>query len=232
MAKHQQRKEKAGVQRKKPGRRPGLSRNKILAMALGIANEQGLDALTLRRLANQLNVAPMAIYRYFGNKEELLNEMFDYVSSLPDLEACSSENWHEEVCNAYAAVRENLVSHPGILPLLTQRYGVGEMTQRSTERVLQSLKRSGMDDEARARTNCALIAYTVGFAVLQSAVRHQQELAGIDSDEEWRALGTERLASLPAEDYPERVKLAPYIADIVSDKQFRFGLDLLLKNLD
>jgi AcrR family transcriptional regulator len=218
--------------RKKPGRRPSLSRDKILETALDIANDQGLDALTLRRLAQELKVAPMAIYRYFSNKDELLNVMFDYVSSLPDLESCSDENWHEELGCAYAAIKQNLVSHPGILPLLTQRYGVGEMTHKSTERLLQTLSRSGQPDEVRAHTNFALIAYTVGFAVLESAVKHQQQLAGIESEEEWRAIGIERMASLSVDDFPERVKLAPYIADFVSDQQFRYGLDLLVNKLD
>lgn len=218
--------------RKRPGRRPGLSREIILARALRIANEQGLDALTLRRLAKDLDVAPMAIYRYFRNKDELLSEMFDYVSSLPDLAACADADWRVELANAYVAIRSNLVAHPGILPMMTQRYGAGELTNKSTEQVLQIIKRSGAPDELRARTNYALIAYTVGFAVLESAVRYQQGVAGIDSEAQWIAMGVDRMASLPAAEFPERVGLAPYIAEFVSDGQFLFGLRQIIKTLD
>lgn len=221
-----------GTPRKRPGRKPGLSREFILAQALSIANDQGLDSLTLRRLAKDLNVAPMAIYRYFRSKDELLSEMFDYVSSLPDLAACADEDWRVELCNAYAAIRANLVAHPGILPMMTQRYGAGEMTNKSTEQVLQIIKRSGAADELRARTNYALIAYTVGFAVLESAVRHQQAVAGIESDAQWIAMGVERMAGLPVADFPERVGLAPYIAEFVSDGQFLFGLKQIMQALD
>lgn len=218
--------------RRRPGRRPSLSRDFILARALSIANEQGLDALTLRRLAKDLDVAPMAIYRYFRSKEELLGEMFDYVSSLPDLAACADDDWRVELCNAYGAIRANLAAHPGILPMMTQRYGAGEMTNKSTEQVLQIIKRSGKPDALRAHTNYALIAYTVGFAVLESAVRYQQGVAGIECDAEWIAMGVARMANLPRDEYPERVGLAPYIADFVSDEQFRYGLLQIIKALD
>lgn len=218
--------------RKKPGRRPSLSKEAILDSALTIANDSGLDGLTIRRLAQQLGVAPMAIYRYYANKEELLNAMFDYVSSLPNFDACANDDWKQELRDSFNAIRKNLVAHPGILPLLTQRYGVGELTNRSSESLLQSVRRSGQSDEVRARSNFALISYTLGFAVLESAIRHQRELAGIEDEQEWQAMGVARMANLPAAEFPERAGLAPYTAGIVSDEQFIFGLDQLLEKLD
>lgn len=203
-----------------------------MATALDIANQQGLDALTLRRLAEALNVAPMTMYRYFESKEELLNAMFDYVSSLPDLDSCRSRNWRTTVINSFCAIKDGLVEHQGIMPLLSQRYGSGEMTDASAEFLLAALSESGASDKDKARTFYALVSFTLGFAVMESAMIHQSEEAGFENTNDWLALADKRYRGLSAEQFPERSKLVPFMKTSVSDGQFRFGLETLLKHLE
>jgi len=213
----------------KPGRKPSLSREQIMSTALAIANDQGLEALTLRRLAEALNVAPMTMYRYFENKEDLLNAMFDYVSSLPDLESCRSRSWRKTVINAFTAIKDGLVSHTGIMPLLSQRYGSGEMTDASAEFLLEALSNSGKGEEQIGKTFYALVSYSLGFAVMESAMNHQAEQAGFKDINKWLAQAERKVS---AAQYPQRAKLVPYMKDSIGDRQFQFGIETILNQLE
>jgi AcrR family transcriptional regulator len=200
-----------------------------MATALAIANGQGLEALTLRRLADTLNVAPMTMYRYFENKEDLLNAMFDYVSSLPDLESCRNRSWRKTILNAFAEIKNGLVSHTGIMPLLSQRYGSGEMTDASAEFLLEALSKSGKSEREIARTFYALVSYSLGFAVMESAMNHQAEEAGFKDINKWLAKVDHKVSATL---YPERAKLVPHMKDSIGEKQFQFGIEAILNNLD
>lgn len=216
----------------KPGRKPSLSREKIMATALTIVDAEGLDALTLRKLAQTLGVAPMTMYRYFDSKEALLNAMFDYVSSLPDFEACRSTSWRKTVANGFLAIKQSLVSHRGIVPLLSQRYGRGDMTEASAEFLLEALSHSGAGDEKNARAFYALVAFTLGFATMETALRHQAGATDSKSMDQWLVSAEKQYAGLSQEQFPHRLKLVPYMKEAVSEKQFRFGIDAILDQLD
>ena len=101
--------------------RASLSRESVLEAALTIADLEGLDALTMRRLAADLGAAPMALYRYFRNKDELVISLFDRVISAYEPEKHHHTDWREEIRSSFRWFRRTLVDHPGVMPVLSKR---------------------------------------------------------------------------------------------------------------
>lgn len=211
--------------------RTSLSHTAVLDAALAIVDAEGLEALTIRRLAADLGAAPMALYRYFANKDELVTSLFDRVISEYDPDQHREGDWREQLGSSFRWFRRALVSHPGIMPVLTRRVGVGNHSDRITESVLASLRRIARDDEEAARAFFALVSYTVGFACLEAASMAQRRAAGIDDAGEWLRLSRLRFESLPRAAHPCLVDLAGYIGGYWTDEQFEDGLSRLLASV-
>ena len=127
----------------------GLSRDKVLAAALAIADAEGLDALTFRRLASDLGVTPMALYRYVDDKEALLDALGDLV--LSELPEPPTGDWHKQLRAMARAFRAVLVAHAAIVPIFQSRPLLGRpgCARRTPSRVF---RRAGFSPEqARAR---------------------------------------------------------------------------------
>lgn len=210
--------------RKKPGPKPALSRDTIVHRALQIADTEGLDHLTTRRLADELKVAPMAVYRYFRNKAELVNELHEAVIGLKPLTDHAEPNARAWLRTTFRNIRRALAEHPGILPLLGTRAGAGPNALRVLEAVLVVLRRAGLPDEDAVRGFYGLLGYTIGFALLESTAHAQRRMAGVDDDAEWLRLSRLHLEALPLSRFPHVVSMAPHLSRIFSDTQFEDGL--------
>jgi len=211
--------------------RGSLSRAAVVDAALAIADAEGLEALTIRRLAADLGAAPMALYRYFANKDELVTSLFDRVISEYDPDEHHAGDWCDRMRSSFRWFRSALVSHPGVMPVLTRRVGVGHHSDRITESVLATLRGIARDDEEATRAFFALVGYTVGFACLQAAAMAERRTAGIDDAEEWLRLSCLRFESLPRTTYPSLVDLAGFIGGYWTDEQFEDGLSRLLASV-
>ncbi len=212
--------------------RASLSRESVLEAALAIADLEGLDALTMRRLAADLGAAPMALYRYFRNKDELVISLFDCVISAYEAADHHHADWREEIRSSFRWFRRTLVDHPGVMPVLSKRVGVGNTSDRITESVLLRLRSVACDDREAARAFFALVGYAVGFAALETAALAQRRDAGIDNPDEWLRLSRLRFESLPSSSYPSLVDLAPFIGEYWTDAQFEDGLGRLIESVD
>jgi AcrR family transcriptional regulator len=214
--------------RKKPGPKPALSREAIVHHALAIADREGLDHLTLRRLANGLGVAPMAVYRYFRNKADLTSELHEAVIGLQPLTDHQEPNVRAWLRTTFRNIRRALADHPGVLPLLGSRAGAGPHALRILEVVLGTLRRAGVADPEAVRGFYSLLSYTIGFALLESTAHAQRRKLGIDDDAEWLRLSRLHLEALPLPRFTHTVGVAPHLARIFTDAQFEDGLARLL----
>jgi len=98
--------------------RAKLSLQAILRTALSIADRDGLDGLTLRKIASELGASPMSVYRHFRNKAEIVNGLVDRVVGDYDVTAHAEKDWRAWMRETFRQMRQALLAHPGIVPLL------------------------------------------------------------------------------------------------------------------
>jgi AcrR family transcriptional regulator len=211
-----------------PGPKPGLTRAAVVAAALAVADAEGLEGVSMRRIAATLGVAPMGLYRYFPNKQALLAALYDAALGGYDPAEHARGDWRARLASAFGWFRRALVSHPAVLPLAARHAGIGRTSDRISEHVLALLREVAVDDAEAARAFFALVGYVVGFALLEHAALRQREAAGVRDAGEWLRLSRLRFEALPKHEYPSLVATAPHIGGYWTDAQFEDGLARLL----
>ena len=195
---------------------PRLSRERILEVALEIAAGEGIDALSMRRLAQELDVWPMSVYRYFQDKDALLDAMAaDRVEQLPELSAGAP--WREQMHILLEAAASRLAASPGLAARLPRAF-LSEGALRLPEAGIAILLDAGFEPGEAASAWRALWSYTFGFA-----------MSGVESPRTARAA----IAGLPEDTYPALAVAGEAVADaLASDREFGAGLDRLLDGLE
>ncbi len=193
---------------------PRLSRERILDAAIRIADRDGADAVTLRRLGAELGVDPTAAYRHFRDKDDLLVQMCDRL--LADLAARirPTGDWREDVMSVCTGAREVYLAHPHLAYMLATSPGPLPNSQRLTEIVLEALRSTGLPDKEIALAYQAIENYTVGASSIDA-------VATPDFERAWQ-----RSWAAAADRFPEARVLAHANGD--RDTAFRFGIDALL----
>jgi AcrR family transcriptional regulator len=219
------------------GPRPGLSVERIVRAAIEIADAEGLEAVTMRRLAQALGVGPMALYTYVPGKAELLELMLDAVyAAMPRPPWPESDGWRDRLTTVARANRELFDAHPWAATVAIGRPPLGPGLMAKYEHELKALDRAGLDD---VETDAAL-TFVLDFA-RSSALADQQASAtkrdsGI-SDEQWWSANAPLLARvLDADAYPtaSRVGSAAGAAQggaYSPDHAWGFGLERVLDGL-
>jgi AcrR family transcriptional regulator len=200
-----------------------LNRARVLDAALRLADAEGFQPLTMRRLAQELGVAPMAIYNHYKNKDELLVALLDHVVGL--LEVPTEGGWEATLRGFALAARETLLTHPGVVPLFVTVPALLTNSLRLGEKLYKVLRDEGFDDEAVVRAFYAVLSYTLGYVALEVPRRPPP------SEADGPRLAEMFFASLPGDELPLTVELAPYVATFASAEQFVYGLDLLLAGI-
>jgi TetR/AcrR family tetracycline transcriptional repressor len=207
-------------------RRRSLSRQEIIEQALALLEEHGPGALSMRRLADRLGVAPNALYSHVRGKADLVDGLIDQVYAGLDIGTDDSGEWVEQLAALSHAVRQHLLAHPAVMPLALQRHGLGPHGLRLGERIYDILRPAGFPDRAVAGTVSALLTYILGFVAHEAP----QVADGTGTDELVRRLGA-FYGALPPRQFPNHVELAPMLARFSSDDQFEFGLRTFLTGL-
>jgi AcrR family transcriptional regulator len=194
----------------------GLSRERILEVALELAAEDGVEALSMRRLAQELDVWPMSVYRYFQDKDALLDAMAaDLIEQLPDLPPNGS--WRGRMHALLEEAARRLSGAPGLATRLPRAF-LGEGALRLPEAGMAILLDAGFERADAASAWRALWSYTFGFATF-----------GIESGRAVRAA----VAGLHEDEYPALAAAGESLADaLASDDEFAAGLDRLLDGLE
>ncbi len=170
----------------------------MLRAAVGLADETGIDALTMRRLGERLGVEAMSLYNHVANKEDLLAGMADTILSEVELPA-EDVDWKTAMRRRAVSVREMLVRHPWAAVLIGALPHPGPATLRYIDSVLGSLRRAGFTADMASRAFWVLDSYVYGFARQQSNV--QLQLAADPTS-------PQATRELPPETYPHLVEAA------------------------
>jgi TetR/AcrR family transcriptional regulator, tetracycline repressor protein len=206
------------------GQRAGLSRGLVLAAARRIADEEGVDRLTMRRLAAELGVMPNALYSYVPHKEALLDALVDDLLGDIDPGDSAEGDWRDGLVRVMDSSRRLLLAHPQLIPVFLARPGLGPNAARLGELTFALLRRGGVEGERAVEAFRVLLIYSLGFAAFQ-APRLQ-----VDS-----SARTEQVAatfgSLPEGSFPQLRRLAGHLAAPTTDRHFHTGLRWLLDGI-
>jgi TetR/AcrR family tetracycline transcriptional repressor len=210
-------------------RRPQLTRERVVAEALAVIAEDGVQALTMRSLAARLGVVPGALYHHVRNKEQLQDLVLDGVLAEVDYHLDPSQPWAERIKLLAQRLREVLEQHPGVAGLLKTRDPLGPHSLALAEAFLAPLQAAGFPQREAGLAFFLLVDYTVGFAVSspRTAVNEQRV-----RDAAIRTQLHEFFRSLPPERFPALVALGEHVWRDNRDERFAAGLDVLVDGLE
>ncbi len=207
--------------------RPGLSRERVLRAAVALADDRGIEALTMRRLGERLQVEAMSLYNHVAGKDDILDGIVDLVFSEIELPTGSGD-WKTAMRLRAISARDALARHPWATSLMQSRIRPGPATLRHHDSVIGSLRKAGFDIDMAAHAFSVMDGYIYGFAL-------QQVNLPSHTPEESAALAENILRELPADRYP-------YLAEMIVEhalkpgydyaEEFEFGLDLILDGLE
>lgn len=223
-----------------PEKRGRLSRPLVLAAAVALVDREGLAALTMRRLATDLGVEPMAIYRYTAGKEALVDGLVEaFFTEVNERLRTSAEEigaetdappWLAELRRIARAFAAAVHAHPEILPLVATRPLSVPMARRPepllqlTEHILAVVGRAGFDDATTLTIYRAFVAWNLGCLLVD---KRQVLDDPLETDPAVR-LGLHRL---PSAQYPRLRALVPRLAEYDDERELLTGLDHLLGRL-
>lgn len=204
--------------------RAPLSRDRILATAMVIADTSGVASLSMRKLGQALGVEAMSLYNHVANKEDLLSGMVDLVFSEIGLPA-EGVDWKTAMRDRGIAAREVLAHHHWAIGMLESRRQPGSATLRHHDTVLGCLRRAGFSLPMAAHAYSVLDSYIYGFALQQAS------LPGMDAPEIAETIREQ----FGTDDYPYLIEMA--VEHVVQPgydfaDEFIFGLDLILDGLE
>lgn len=204
---------------------PKLSRDKIVAEALAIADKDGLSYLTMRRLADTLDVEAMSLYHHIKNKKELIAEMVDVVApSIPTLDNCV--DWKDALRKRADLMRATLIQHPWAAHEFIAGINVGPNMLRYVDTTIGYLLHAGFSYELTDHTWKTIDSYIYGFDL-------QSQNFPLEPSE-FKAAAKQFLPGIPRETYPYLHDMGLSIINGTHDgiQDFHFGLELILESLD
>jgi AcrR family transcriptional regulator len=206
--------------------RPRLSKAAVVGRAIALADAEGVDALTIRRLAQELGVTPMALYWHFRNKDELLNGLSDQFWSEIDTDVDAAAPWPDQLRAVLDSLVQVLRAHPSASQLLVAGEKQSPAALEAIEVTLEVLSRGGFDP--RQASAVARNGLWTGLMLAMSEPGYGPSLSEGERAEQQRR-NRIRLAMLPPDRYPFLVEAAePMTACDDPDFHYRFGIDLFI----
>jgi len=209
--------------------RTRLTRHAVVDRALQLADADGLDALTIRKLAQELGVTPMALYWHFRSKDELLEGLAEQVWAAIDVNVDSAAPWPAQLRGLLESLLSVLRAHPAAPQLLLQTEKQSESALRATEVTLEVLRSAGFGPQhaseiARSAlwTGIMLVMSEPGITLLSSEERT-----------EFQRRKQVVLATLPSARYPRLVECAiPMTACDDPDFHYELGVSLFVAGVE
>ncbi|MFD3948039.1 TetR/AcrR family transcriptional regulator [Streptomyces sp. NPDC058579] len=198
--------------------RPSLDTDHMVATALRLIDEHGVQAFSLRTLADALGSSTATLYRHFANKDEILALTVDLALGEADtIPPAAPASWRDVLSTMGHQLRAVLTRHLSLLPTLMDHVPVGPNALAQRERVLAALLRHGLPPALAARAFTAVGHYVIGFAV------QQREADGPPLADYY--------GKLDPTTHPAIAATAESLTAVNPDDEFAFGLDLLLDGL-
>ena len=218
--------------------RTPLSKERVLGTAVEVAQREGMEALTMRRLADELCVGAMTLYHYVPNKDALLDGMVDIVFAEIELPT-TDVDWKTALLDRALSTRAALTRHRWAVGLMESRTTPGPASLRLHNAVLGVLREAGFSIETTIQAYSVQDAYIYGFALQEKALPFDDAAGGAAVAEaqykEYDALEGERQLGELADAFPYLAEVVVgHVAKVGYDfaTSFEYGLDLILEALE
>jgi AcrR family transcriptional regulator len=210
-----------------PARRTPLTRDRVLDAAMQLADEGGIDALTMRKLGQALGVEAMSLYNHVRDKDDLLAGILELVVGEIDVPPRVGE-WKPALRRTAISAHDALVRHPWACSLMFSPQAVSTARLRWMEAVLATLREAGFSPELTHHAYHALDSHITGFTMWQVSIPFTAD--------ELATVGATFLRELSRGEYPYVAEHAEQHASAKNDAddegEFEFGLDLILDGLE
>ena len=208
-----------------------MNRDRVVRAAIALADDGGLESLTMRNLAEKLGVVPMALYKHVANKDELLDAMVDVVFG--EVAFSTGAGWRTAMRARAISMREGMTRHPWAVGLMEVRTP-GPANLRHHNATMGCLREeAGLPFRMAIHAFSAMDSYIYGFAL-------QEKTLPFDTPEESAEVLDAR-ARVLTEEHPSPAGEYPYLFEILEEfrksgydykEEFEFGLDLILDGIE
>jgi AcrR family transcriptional regulator len=204
-------------------RRDPLSKERVLRAAVALADQNGIDSLTMRGLGQELGVEAMSLYNHVTNKDDILDGIVDLV--LGDIEVLpTGTDWRTAMRQRALSAHQVLLAHPWAPLLIMSRFNIGPGMTRYLDATLGRLREGGFSVEGALDAWNTLDSHLYGFTM--------QKLNLPFDVSETQQVSADVLGQLPADQYPYVVEVITQIMQTGREEDFEFGLDLILDGLE
>jgi AcrR family transcriptional regulator len=202
-----------------PRPRAGLSRERVLATALALVDDEGVDALSMRRLGRELGVEAMSLYSYVENKQDLVEGVVEQVFREMPLVQPGPDDWPERLRKHASTFRDVLLRHPNAVPLVAGRPLVTYGTMAFVESALVELQAYGLDLATADLVLGTIAAFVIGSVCEQTGEASRQEAGYVAHADEDAAARFPNVVTIANGATPDR------------DTEFAFGLDVVIAGI-
>ncbi|MET9343045.1 TetR/AcrR family transcriptional regulator C-terminal domain-containing protein [Nonomuraea sp. NPDC003804] len=219
--------------------RSGLTPKRITDAAIAVADQEGLDALTIRRVAGDLGVSPMALYPYIAGRSELIELMLDAVAAEVYAEGAPPAQagpWRARAERIAQANWDHHMAHPWTVEAAPGRPVPGPGVSGKYEAELSALDGLGLSDIEMDRALTAILGLVSSAARWVISLRRIREESALTDVQWWEGVAPALAAATAGTAYPVARRVSTSLGEatgMASDPEgaFRFGLDMLLDGL-
>src|SRR6266498_970131 len=213
------------VRQEKSWREP-LTRERIIRAALRIMDEEGLEAVSMRRIGRELGVEAMSLYNHVQDKEDILDSICEAV--LSEFRIPNADGWTEGARLAAHEYRRLLLAHPTVITLMTERKRpfTNAESLRAYEFALEVFRTAGLSEEDSVKAFHVFGGYILGFVSMELGL-----MVGGPDDEAHAQAHQEMARLLASADLPRMREAMPHFMNCDLEAQFEFGLDLLIEGI-
>ena len=210
---------------RKTSRAP-LTRKRVLRAAIKLADKQGIESLSMRKLAQALGVEAMSLYNHVANKEDVLDGIVDIVVEEIEVPAIGTDDWQAAMRQRATSAHSVLLRHPWVSMLIVSRVNIGPAMLRYVNATIGCLCEAGFSYKMADHVWNAIDSYIYGFTI--------QELNFPFDPSEYADVATNYLSLVPYDKYPYLNALAQQVIDGTHHglHDFEFGFELLLDGLE
>lgn len=218
-----------GGPRKETRKRRTLNREAIVDVALAIVDEQGLEGLSMRNVAERLETGPASLYAHVANKEELMLLAYDRVLGEVHLERPDKRRWEEQLKDALRQLYDVLIAHRDIAFVSLARVPIGPNMLRVSEDTAAILRAGGVPDRVAglAMDFAALAVNSLAYEQALDFVNHATE----EELEAYYDQVGEYFASLPADRFPTLASMASALTEPGPDERLEFAFDVVVQGI-
>ena len=208
--------------------RSALSRDRIVERAIAIADAEGIDAVSMRRIASDLGATPMALYNHVANKDELLNGIAGQLLKEIDVSSLDPTDWAKSIKTGYTEFRRVLLRHPNLLPVLQRKTEMSPDALRPIELAMSILQSAGFTPGEALQAHWTLSGFAMGHVLWQLT---NPLLDNEDGESSLHSLAMSHRRMLREDEFPCLMAALPAMESYDMDAAWEWGIDAIVEGL-